>query len=325
MAASKQNRVRIVCISDTHNAAPGEGFTLPKGDILIHAGDLTNQGSHAELKKAINWIEKADFAAKIVVAGNHDLSLDRTYHVKHADGWRVEADDFDDCRKLLTGASSITYLEHSSAVIDLPEKDISLQIFGSPYSPARERKQNWAFQYSERDADGIWNAIPANLDILITHSPPAGYCDTSAHWQEGGCTSLLQHASRTRPLVHVCGHCHEGRDARIVRWNESNKECKLPDGATEVNGVSHRWEDPGAGQGNKKQSLLDLAGTRGGKVLERGRETAIVNASVMARSFGRGAKAFNKPVVVDLVLPTGPNSSQTVKQCGALHVDRSIY
>ena len=62
-------KVRIVCVSDTHNAAPGEGYTLPKGDILLHAGDLTNQGTYAELKKAVDWIERADFPIKIVVAG----------------------------------------------------------------------------------------------------------------------------------------------------------------------------------------------------------------------------------------------------------------
>ena len=62
-------KVRIVCVSDTHNAAPGEGYTLPKGDVLIHAGDLTNQGSHAELSKAVAWLEQADFPVKIVVAG----------------------------------------------------------------------------------------------------------------------------------------------------------------------------------------------------------------------------------------------------------------
>jgi predicted phosphodiesterase len=42
---------------------------LPKGDVLIHAGDLTNQGSYSELKKTVEWLEKADFEAKIVVAG----------------------------------------------------------------------------------------------------------------------------------------------------------------------------------------------------------------------------------------------------------------
>jgi 3',5'-cyclic AMP phosphodiesterase CpdA len=60
------HKVRIVCISDTHNQTP----KLPAGDVLIHAGDLTNQGSYTELKKTVEWLEKSDFQAKIVVAGN---------------------------------------------------------------------------------------------------------------------------------------------------------------------------------------------------------------------------------------------------------------
>jgi 3',5'-cyclic AMP phosphodiesterase CpdA len=52
-------------VSDTHNQTP----SLPKGDVLIHAGDLTNQGSMSELKKMVTWLEKADFEAKIVIAG----------------------------------------------------------------------------------------------------------------------------------------------------------------------------------------------------------------------------------------------------------------
>ena len=33
-------KTRIVVISDTHNASPKDGaFKLPKGDVLIHAGD----------------------------------------------------------------------------------------------------------------------------------------------------------------------------------------------------------------------------------------------------------------------------------------------
>jgi predicted phosphodiesterase len=58
-------KVRIVCISDTHNNT----FNLPKGDILIHAGDLTKQGTLAELRKTIDWIDNAPFEAKIVIAG----------------------------------------------------------------------------------------------------------------------------------------------------------------------------------------------------------------------------------------------------------------
>ena len=63
-------RVRFVCVSDTHNASPLDGaFKLPKGDVLIHAGDLTNQGTLLELTRSVDWIERSDFQVKIVVAG----------------------------------------------------------------------------------------------------------------------------------------------------------------------------------------------------------------------------------------------------------------
>lgn len=41
----KLRRTRIVCISDTHNCP----VKLPAGDVLIHAGDITNQGTHSEV------------------------------------------------------------------------------------------------------------------------------------------------------------------------------------------------------------------------------------------------------------------------------------
>lgn len=65
-------KTRFVCVSDTHNLSPANGaFKLPKGDVLIHAGDLTNQGTHSEFLKTLSWIEAADFEVKIVVAGRH--------------------------------------------------------------------------------------------------------------------------------------------------------------------------------------------------------------------------------------------------------------
>ena len=63
-------KTRFVCVSDTHNSSPADGaFKLPKGDVLIHAGDLTKQGTYAELQRTLDWIEQADFEVKIVVAG----------------------------------------------------------------------------------------------------------------------------------------------------------------------------------------------------------------------------------------------------------------
>lgn len=66
----QRKKVRIVCVSDTHNSSPLNGqFKVPPGDVLIHAGDMTNQGSHSELQKAVEWIGGCEHEVKIVIAG----------------------------------------------------------------------------------------------------------------------------------------------------------------------------------------------------------------------------------------------------------------
>ncbi len=77
--AETTRKTRFVCVSDTHNATANGSFKLPKGDVLIHAGDLTNQGSLAELEKTVRWIEEADFEAKIVVGGKLKPIMDKTF------------------------------------------------------------------------------------------------------------------------------------------------------------------------------------------------------------------------------------------------------
>lgn len=69
--APRMRRTRFVCVSDTHNSR----VKLPKGDVLIHAGDLTNQGSYSELQRAVAWLEAAPFECKIVVAGRPSDNL----------------------------------------------------------------------------------------------------------------------------------------------------------------------------------------------------------------------------------------------------------
>jgi Icc-related predicted phosphoesterase len=280
--ADEKIKIRIVCISDTHNASPGEGYTLPRGDILIHAGDLTNNGQPSEIRKAIAWLREADYEHKIVIAGNHDLALDEHFPNQH--------DDATQLRQMMREDDKITYLEHENKVVTI--KGTKIKVFGSPYSPASASKQ-WAFQYPPSQAEQLWPDIPPDTTVLITHTPPAGHLDTSAHWTQGGCPALSQALYRTAPLLHVCGHCHEGRGGQTVCWND---KAEAEHGVTE-------WQDPGSG--NKKQCLFDLtkksrkaAGADGAA-----KETAIVNASIMAKSYGRGAKAFNKPIVVDIELP----------------------
>lgn len=45
---TRTRRTRFVCISDTHN----RNVKLPRGDVLIHAGDITNLGTYEEVRMA---------------------------------------------------------------------------------------------------------------------------------------------------------------------------------------------------------------------------------------------------------------------------------
>nr|POE83375.1 putative rhamnogalacturonate lyase c [Quercus suber] len=64
--------ITVVCISDTHNMTP----ELPPGDLLIHAGDLTQGGTAAELQTQLDWLDAQPHRHKVVIAGNHDIVLD---------------------------------------------------------------------------------------------------------------------------------------------------------------------------------------------------------------------------------------------------------
>jgi len=64
--------IRVVCISDTHTNTP----SIPNGDLLIHSGDLTNEGTVADIQKQLDWLASLPHKEKIVIAGNHDSYFD---------------------------------------------------------------------------------------------------------------------------------------------------------------------------------------------------------------------------------------------------------
>ena len=64
---TKTRRIRIVCISDTHN----DDLTghIPDGDVLVHAGDMTDDGTLEELETSLRWIRKLPHKLKVVIPG----------------------------------------------------------------------------------------------------------------------------------------------------------------------------------------------------------------------------------------------------------------
>ncbi|KAI9703697.1 MAG: hypothetical protein M1836_007467 [Candelina mexicana] len=277
MAVPVSHKIRLVCVSDTHNASLLTGaFKLPKGDVLIHAGDLSNQGSLSELRKTVDWIEKADFKAKIVVAGNHDITLDQAFYTEHGSSFHNQhPQDPTECLNLFDSSPTITYLNHSATAIHLPAPkgyECTFKVFASPYSPA---KGLWAFSYPLSKGSTLWDQIPLDADIVITHTPPHFHCDSAHGKDPAGCGALRQALWRVRPRLAICGHIHEGRGAEIVRWDP-----RMQDGMYREERVIS-WEDPG--KGNKKQSLLDLT-ARSGMALHNDGSTEEVESPMNNRA-----------------------------------------
>ena len=61
----------------------------------------------------------------------------------------------------------------------------------------------------------IWNKIPEDTDILVTHSPPLGYGDLNGKNERRGCLELLNTIRfRVKPKYHIYGHVHGGHGVR---------------------------------------------------------------------------------------------------------------
>ena len=177
--------IRIVCISDTHNQQP----LLPQGDILVHAGDLSQSGSVAEIQTQIDWINSQQHQHKIVIAGNHDIAF-----ASEAEREKINL-------------KNIQYLQDNSTKVQI--RDRSLNLFGSPWT---RKHGNWCFQYGTAESRFWSGKVPVQTDVLITHMPPQFHLDLDG----SGDRSLLDEVQRTRPLLHVFGHLHAGRGQDLL-------------------------------------------------------------------------------------------------------------
>lgn len=171
--------MRIVCLSDTHDAF--RGLEVPPGDLLVHGGDLSRRGRIEEVEASAEWLRSLPHRHKIVIAGNHDFCLER-----------------EDPRALLQG---LTYLQDEGCEVE------GLRVYGSPWTPAHGL---WSFQAERGEPlSSIWQQIPAGVDLLVTHGPPRGILDRHVSGSNLGCEDLRQRVEQVKPKLHVFGHVHE--------------------------------------------------------------------------------------------------------------------
>jgi len=199
---------KIVCISDTHTrhrhlSSKGMGNILPEGDILIHAGDFSNVGGKGDVEDFIEWMMKISpryTHGVVFIAGNHDKSFDPKFNQGDKPVWVKQI-----LSDLVYSEASVHYLENSSIILD------GVKIWGSPITPWFYGDM-WAFNRRRGDEiNEVWQGIPDDTDVIITHGPPKGYGDFTINDRSHvGCEHLRYRIQEIKPKLHVSGHIHEG-------------------------------------------------------------------------------------------------------------------
>jgi len=209
-----EGTVRFVVVSDTHNAEARHGLTaaVPEGDVLLHCGDFTQTGCLKEVRSFVAWFGALPHPRKVVIAGNHDLSLDEASYPRlaprfgHA-GSRAElVAAATEARALIEAIPGCEYLCDSGTQVR------GVRVWGSPWQP---EFHDWAFNLPRgKTCRDKWQLIPAHTDVVLTHGPPLGYGDQCASGQRAGCIDLLDELQqRVRPQVLCFGHIHEAYGA----------------------------------------------------------------------------------------------------------------
>eukprot|EP00434_Breviolum_minutum_P012170 symbB.v1.2.010731.t1/scaffold682.1/size173065/8 len=177
---------------------------LPSGDVLIHCGDFTNDGTLKECRDFCSWVSTLPFPHKLLVCGNHDLPCDKQWYLENWKDWHDEYQSSEEMYDMLHSAG-FQVLDGSACTI------AGVKFYGSPLQP-RLPKPRPPMAFGRRRGKELkeeWAKIPVDVDVLITHTPPANILDISPYNGKSiGCEELSLALRRAAPLVHVFGHVH---------------------------------------------------------------------------------------------------------------------
>jgi Icc-related predicted phosphoesterase len=178
--------MRLLCFSDLHLDIEARDAILARADeadLIVGAGDFAvrRQGL-AEFVAAFEPV--ADRA--VFVAGNGE-TVDELRGATEARVLHGEALDFGSC--VIAGLGG--------AVPPLPPLP-----WGS-------------FDLTEDAVEALLARVE-KADVLVSHSPPNGYCDRHGKLGAMGSRAVLAAMQRLRPRYLLCGHVHDAWGARAM-------------------------------------------------------------------------------------------------------------
>ncbi|KAF2876927.1 Metallo-dependent phosphatase-like protein [Massariosphaeria phaeospora] len=306
--------VKFFIISDTHDA---ELSKFPECDVVLHCGDLTEDGSPESICSALQMLGNVKAELKLAIAGNHEISLDKDYYLSEGGSEATH----ERARSLVYGPNSeaakqgVTFLDEGMHEFTL-KSGATFRIYASPWTPKHGAS---AFQYptsEDRYNEGIltsqWaknvgtetSRIPDNVDSVMTHGPPQYVLDTTEDGHSAGCSHLRRAISRVQPRLHCFGHIHCGYGAQRLNFHAvPSPKMKDPndDSADAIIRLAKEWF--GVNQAKKKG--YGVLRPISGDTFKKRKQTMMVNAAVMDSEDEPG----NPPFLVYLDLPV-PKASQ---------------
>jgi hypothetical protein len=193
---------RICAFSDTHTYH--RELSIPACDLLVFAGDCMGSGyKRAELTDFLAWFAAMPARYKVMVAGNHDRFIE-----DHAPEFR---------QLLERDYPGLIYLEDEGVELE------GIKLWGTPHT---QEFHHWAFNRSPAQKSVLFNQIPDDTEILITHGPAKGILDSVKEGIYLGEQELAAVIAERLPALrfHFFGHIHAGY-GRVQRGRYTAFNC----------------------------------------------------------------------------------------------------
>lgn len=191
--------MKICVISDVHGK--WKNLVIPDCDLLVSCGDFSFRGEEHLLIGFHEWLAEQTASHIISVNGNHECLIEKNFALAKETVYQIDPEIH------FIGESGLVEIE-------------GLKIWGSAVTPWF---YDWAWNVSRgTDIQKVWDKIPLDTDILITHGPPYGILDLTPQMVHAGCDNLTETIKKLPKLkAHLFGHIHQSY------------------GQTEINGVKY--------------------------------------------------------------------------------------
>lgn len=197
--------MKLCALSDLHGTLP----IIKPCDLVIIAGDIVPLAIQRNYTKSedwfytifSDWIKQLPCDKVIIVAGNHDFYLSKCPMPT------INLLEWTNCKCVYLQDSLYHYID--------PEGK-EYKIYGTPWC---HKFGDWAFMVNNDKLRLIYNTIPKDLDILITHDTPSlgsmGMLPPSrwnSDWLNAGNVPLAASILDAKPKLVFCGHLHQCKE-----------------------------------------------------------------------------------------------------------------